>query len=183
MTPGNSPSEPVTKPFRSPWLTLAASLFLIWHSLVIVIGPAPGSYLLGRVYRVFDPYLSFFHLENYWAFFAPNPASGNLLRYAVRDEYGQQHIFKLTEDHRRSEPAYLRHTTFYTAISDHKDPGYTASAARYLCQRHAGLKPASIVFITGQQLRLPRQAWLDGKRPLDDDYMEVVYQDPISCRA
>jgi hypothetical protein len=172
-----------TKPHttRSRVAYFLFSLLLAWHALALLVGPAPGSHTMGKIYPVFEPYLRFFHLENYWAFFAPDPASGNLLRYLVVDGEGKEHVFKLTETHHRHEAAYFRHTTFYTAISEQKDLNYTTSFAHWLCRRHAPITPRHVQFFTGQQQRLPRAEYLKGKRPLDEEYTSVRYEAAIPC--
>ena len=50
----------------------AMSLFVAWHTLAMVVAPAPStSDLIKGLRIVLDPYLHFFKLDNEWGFFAP----------------------------------------------------------------------------------------------------------------
>jgi hypothetical protein len=159
-----------------------ASIFLVWQSLVILMGPAPGSHTMGKIYPYFKPYMKILHLENYWAFFAPNPYQGEILRYIVQDQQGEYHVFKLNEELHRNAPSYFRYTTLYGKLTDAESP-YTASMIQYLCRRHADLQPANITIMIGYQQFLKAGDYLQGIRPLSTDHMEVEYHEPMSCTA
>ncbi len=47
--------------------------FVAWHSIAMVVAPAPSTSDLIKMLRtVLDPYLHFFRLDNDWNFFAPD---------------------------------------------------------------------------------------------------------------
>lgn len=169
--------------WRQYWqyfLTIVASLFIVWQSLAIIIGPAPGSYLMSKVYPIFKPYLVALHLNNEWGFFAPDPAKGSLLRYIVTDGTNTQHIFKLTEKLKRSDHGFLRYTSLYLTIG-RKNEEYVDSATHYLCHLHKNLNPQKIQFFIGHQQSITPKQFLAGNRPLDDNHMEVEYLPPLLC--
>ena len=85
----------------------AMSLFVAWHTLAMVVAPAPGSSdLIKGLRTVLDPYLHFFRLDNQWNFFAPDVGEqgrdplGIVLRYVIEDDAGKLHRF---DPARRSE--------------------------------------------------------------------------------
>jgi hypothetical protein len=169
---------------RPAWVrraaTVAASFFLLWHSAATVLAPAPASYLKGLVYPLFEPYITLFHLDGQWAFFAPEPAAGQLVRYLLKDAAGRSREYRLTEDLRRAHPAFFRHTTLLSSITPDK-PAFVASMAGFLCRRHADLKPHRLTFLLREQLRLSPESYLQGHRPLDEDYIRVRALPPVRC--
>ena len=79
---------------RRKTIITVQSLFLLWHSLALVVGPAPGSYSMGKVYPIFKPYLQFLQIDTTWGFFSPEPGTGIVLRYDVEDSSGREYYFK-----------------------------------------------------------------------------------------
>jgi hypothetical protein len=78
---------------------VAMSLFLGWHTLAIVIAPAPGRSATAQSMRVLlQPYLTLFDLDNKWDFYAPNVDRGRQLRYVIEDAAGTSHSFVPTKD-------------------------------------------------------------------------------------
>ena len=76
---------------------LVMSAFVAWHTLAMVIAPAPDSSVSVRTLRAaLQPYLTLFRLDNPWNFFAPT-IGGSQLRYSVEDAAGARHAFKPTE--------------------------------------------------------------------------------------
>lgn len=159
-----------------------ASLFLIWHTLALVIGPAPGSELMSKIYPAFVPYLNGFNLNNQWGFFAPDPHAGSLLRYGLETRDGERQVFHLTENLGREDADFLRYTSLYLTLI-RQPQSYMKAAAKYLCRRHRALKPLAIQFFAGHQLRIGPEQFVAGSRPLQDDYMSVEYFEPIACAA
>ena len=71
---------------------LAMSGFLAWHTLAIVVAPAPdGSVVAESLRAAMQPYLTFFRLDNAWDFFAPVIGPGSELRYFTENEAGERH--------------------------------------------------------------------------------------------
>ena len=161
-------------------IVVIASLFIIWQSLAIIIGPSPGSYVMGKVYPIFKPYLVALHLNNEWGFFAPDPARGTLLRYVVTDPKNTQHVFKLTENLKRSDHGFLRYTSQYLTIG-RNNQNFISSATQYLCRRHQSLKPVQLQFFMGHQQTISPDEYVAGHRPLDDDFISIEYLTPMTC--
>lgn len=159
---------------------VAGSLFLAWHALAIVVGPAPASHAAGAAYPAFAPYLRVLDLDHGWSFFAPNPGRGRLLRYAVIDGAGARHDRRLTEALTPLDPAYLRWTTLY-AYLDVDLPHHLRAAADHLCRRHRDLDPRAIVFVHRDQLTLTPESYRAGHRPLDEDYVTTTELAPLEC--
>ena len=157
-----------------------ASLFVIWHAAAIMIAPAPRSYIKEQIYPWFAPYLTLFYLDNPWAFFAPDPATGRLLRYTLEDAAGQKQDFLLSEALSRLDPASLRYVSLYLSIAD-KKPGYVDSAAKYLCRQHAALKPHAVAFTVAHQVYIPPIAYRSGVRPLHNGFVHYEFLPPVEC--
>lgn len=163
-------------------LWVLASLFLVWHSLVLVVTPAPSSYLQKIFQDLSWPYVRFFQLESGWGFFAPEPVRGKQLRYVVLDARNRRQEYRLTESLQRLSPSYLRYTTLYGNIHPGR-PGLMKSAARYLCRRHAGDLPRSITFIVRHQLLITPEEYEAGKRSLTPEFIRTETLQPISCSS
>ncbi|OGK99500.1 MAG: hypothetical protein A3I14_18440 [Candidatus Rokubacteria bacterium RIFCSPLOWO2_02_FULL_73_56] len=103
------------------------------------------------------------------------------MRYTVESAAGR-HDFRLTEDLRRTSLAYFRLSNVYRAIRP-EHPRHVASAARYLCAKHAGLGPLSVTFHVRRQLRITPEAWVAGHRPLDEASIETQTLPPLPCAA
>lgn len=166
-------------PFR-PVLYLLASLFLVWHTLALVIGPAPGSSLMGHIYPAFVPWLNSLNLNNQWGFFAPDPHAGSLPRYIVESADGGEQVVRLSETLQRSDAGFLRYSSLYLSLARQREP-YLQAAAQYLCRQHRAQVPIAIHFFVGHQLRVGPEQYREGARPLQDDYMTVEYFEPIAC--
>lgn len=167
---------------RQVTLRIVASLFITWQALAIIIGPAPGSYLMSKVYPIFKPYLVALHLNNEWGFFAPDPAKGTLLRYIVTDSQDNKHIFKLTENLKRSDHGFLRYTSLYLTVGRNNE-SFVASAKEYLCKKHKSIEAKSIQFFMGHQQSITPEEFIEGHRPLDDAYMDVEYLSVLDCEG
>jgi len=75
---------------------LVMSAFVAWHTLAMVIAPAPeSSVLVGTLRAALQPYLTLFKLDNPWNFFAP-VIGGTELHYSVEDAAGAHHNFTPT---------------------------------------------------------------------------------------
>src|SRR5258708_22597475 len=72
-------------PWRQRLTYLVMSAFVAWHTLAMVIAPAPESSVLVQTLRAaLQPYLTLFRLDNPWNFFAPT-IGGARLRYPLDD--------------------------------------------------------------------------------------------------
>jgi len=173
-------SSLLKKKYWQVFLSILASIFIVWHAFAIIIGPAPGSYVMSKVYPIFKPYLVALHLNNEWGFFAPDPAKGTLLRYSVTDSNGVEHVFKLTENLRRRDHTFLRYTSLYLTVGRNNE-AFVLSAKDYLCRQHADLNPQQLQFFMGHQLSITPDEIIEGHRALDDQHMQIEYLNAINC--
>src|SRR5688572_32655797 len=102
---------------RSRIAYAVGSAAVAWVAAAMIVGAAPGSSTMAKVYPLFQPFLQTFDMQHDWGFFAPDPGTGHVVRYEVRDAGGEVHAFALTEELDRWDPAYFRFTTLYTKAS------------------------------------------------------------------
>ena len=131
----------IAKEWRERLTYAAMSAFVAWHALAMIIAPAPdGSEAVKALRTPFQPYLSFFKLDNQWDFFAPNVGAGAQLRYIVEDQNGNHHPFVPDRDLSWFHPSFFWLRSWFNMISD--DPEmYADAAGAYFCQKHAALQP------------------------------------------
>lgn len=163
------------------WWLPTLSVFLLWHSVALLIGPMPSSYLMERVYPIFRPYMQTLHLTNPWGFFAPNPSAGRFIRYSVIDAQGRSHAFPFTEVIPRSDPTYLSLEKM-SSVMDKNKPSLLASVAQRLCRQHAALQPVRIEFTRMQLRRLTTEEFERGARALDEARLKPVALPTQDCR-
>jgi len=171
----------VWRPIARRASIVAGSLFVAWHSAVVVLAAMPPSYLSSQIYPFFRPYAEFLHLDGGWAFFAPDPTAGRLLRYSVEDAGGKRMPFAFTEAFSRADPAYFRFSTLSTAV-DADTPALMTSMAQMLCRKHAAQQPVRIVFTLAQQRRITPEQHEAGLRPLDASLLQLTELAPVACQ-
>ncbi len=156
------------------------SVFVGWHTLAMVVGPAPDSDSMRWFFPPFKPYLTLFHLNSAWGFFAPNVHRGSVLRYTFEDATGKRHVFEPTMTLNRFDPFYARIKRQYRALMVHPQI-YGDSAAAVLCRQHASLHPAAISFVVIEQKVLWPKDYKNGKRPLDAEFVTVTPLKRVQC--
>jgi hypothetical protein len=164
-------------------LTYAAmSAFLAWHTVAIVLAPAPDTSGAATALRaVFQPYLSLFRLDNQWDFFAPRVDRAFQLRYIVEDSAGNHHPFVPDRELNESHPSFFWLRRWYIAILD-KPATYADLAAAYFCRQHAALHPVAIVLLDAEQQRdFTPEDQADGKHPLDQEFVTVTTVKKVAC--
>ena len=164
-----------------PRLTyLVMSAFVAWHTLAMVIAPAPdSSVLVGTLRAALQPYLTLFKLDNPWNFFAP-VIGGTELQYSVEDAAGARHIFKPTEQASWFHPAYLWLRDWHYNIIDHPEL-FADRAGALLCHEHAALHPVSITFVQREHSGFKPEDWLNGKRPQDPEFTRETTVQTVQC--
>jgi hypothetical protein len=166
----------ISKPWRDRLLYTALSVFLVWHTLAIVVAPAPDTSVIAHsLRRVLQPYLTLLRLDNQWNFYAPNPGRGHQFRYLVEDAAGARHAFTPTDELSRIHPSEWWFRSLYDWIGESPDI-YGDAAAALLCRRHAALHPVAIVLMDVEQKDFWPADHLGGKRPLDPEF--VTEKDP-----
>jgi Fe-S-cluster formation regulator IscX/YfhJ len=154
------------------------SLVVAWISASLLVAAGPASATMAKVYPLFEPGLRTFDLEHDWGFFAPDPGTGHVVRYEVRDAHGETRAFGLTEELERWDPAYFRFTTLYTKASV-VGAGYEDGALRMLCRRHADIDPTSIRIVVAHQKPVSAEEYLEGVDPMEN--LDVFPQDWRPC--
>jgi hypothetical protein len=187
--------EPATLPLegaverRIEWrkrLTmLAMSLVVGWHSLAMLVAPAPNdSTMVQSLRSVLQPYISLFRLDTGWGFFAPVGKHAQF-RYVVKDAAGNDHMFVPTEEPAASIPRYVWWREFkylYDGIMD--SPESRASVAgTQLCRAHAALDPLFVTLLQVQEQNFWPEDLLAGKHPLDPDHVTVSTLMRVPCRS
>jgi len=162
------------------------SLFIIWHVVgIAIVGPFDRSYMRDGLMKIYRPYLAFFHLNQSWPFYAPNPFPGSILNYQTTDASGVTRVYPLTQGREKFDHAYFRYTNFYAYLfSDPKytqKKGYDKSVARFLCNRHFKENIVSIEFVLLSQKPFSREDYLSGKRPLDPEFLKETRFGPYPC--
>jgi hypothetical protein len=162
---------------------LAMSLVVGWHSLAIIVAPTPdGSSIVQALRFVVQPYLSLFRLDNRWNFFVP-VGKHMQFRYVVEDTAGKRHVFVPVEEPSGSIPRYVMWREmkyFYEGVMEAPDIRGAAIVAS-LCRKHASLNPASITLLQVQELDFSHEAYLQGYRPLDPEFVTVNTLANIKC--
>ena len=156
------------------------SVFVGWHTLAMMVGPAPDSDSMRWFYPPFKPYLTVFHLNGGWAFFAPNVLRGVLLRYTLEDTTGKRHVFEPTMTMNRIGPLNLRITLQYRNLMIFPQI-YGDAAAAGLCRQHASLHPVAISFVAIEQKAFWPKDYKNGKRPLDAAFVTVKPLKRVQC--
>ena len=171
--------------FAKNWrgrLTYAAmSAFLAWHTVAMVIAPAPDVSEAVKTLRVpFQPYLSLFRLDNLWDFFAPDVGRGSQFRYIIEDTAGNHHPFKPTADLNWFHPTIFWFWSWFNAVVDNPEI-YADSAAAYLCHKHASLHPVSVIMLAAEAGDFAPEDQLAGKHPTDPEFVTVTTVKRVEC--
>jgi hypothetical protein len=165
----------------------AMSLFVAWHTLAMVVAPAPGnSDLIKGLRTALDPYLYFFKLDNEWNFVAPDideegrDPPGVILRYVIKDQSGTLHRFDPDADLNWFHPSSIWFRGWYLAVLDDPDAFGEAFAALF-CREHAELHPATISFFEVDEQSYGPLDRLHGKQPLDAEFVKVEPVKSFEC--
>lgn len=172
----------IWKRWRQRLTYLAMSAFVAWHTLAMVIAPAPDSGVLVQTSRaVLQPYLTLFRLDNPWNFFAPT-IGGSQLRYSVKDAAGALHTYTPTEQLNWFRPEFIWFRDWHYAIIDNPEL-YADRAGALLCRKHASLRPVSITFMEYEEGSFTAADQLSGKHPMDPEFITVNTVKTVECPA
>jgi hypothetical protein len=159
---------------------LAMSLFVAWHTLAMVIAPAPESHATDSLHAVLRPYLTLLRIDNPWDFFAPTVGEGSRLSYVIEDDKGATYSFTPGEQLSSFHPSFFWSRSRYYAVMDEPEL-HAAAAAELFCRTHAELKPTSITFYEMQEEKFTREDYLDGKRRSDPEFFTVKPIKHMAC--
>ncbi len=165
----------------------AMSLFVAWHTVAMVVAPAPGtSDLIKGLRTVLDPYLHVFRLDNQWNFFAPDVGEegrdplGVILRYVIEDDAGTLHRFDPDAGLNWFLPSSIWFHDWYRALLDNPDD-FAEEFAALFCRRHADLHPVKIMLFEVDQQSYGPLDRLRGKQPLDAEFVKVAVVKSFAC--
>ena len=170
----------ISKKLRGRLIYLAMSLFVGWHTMAMILAPAPDDNSTIESLRFpFQPYLSFFKLQNTWAFF-DDISRSHQLRYVINDAAGKQHTFVPIDDFEWFHPRYNWFKITYWAVMESPEL-YGEYFAASSCRRHAALKPASVDLLLIQEEDFRPEDLLRGHRPLDPQFTTVNTLMRVDC--
>jgi hypothetical protein len=159
---------------------LAMSLFVAWHTLAMVIAPAPESHATDSLHAILRPYLTLLRIDNPWDFFAPTVGEGSRLSYVIEDDKGATHSFMPAEQLSWFHPSYFWLRSRYYAIMDEPEL-HADAAAKLFCRTHAALNPVAITFYEMQEEKFTREDYLSGKRRIDAEFFTVKPIQRVAC--
>jgi hypothetical protein len=170
----------ISQKLRERLVYVAMSALVTWHTLAMVLAPAPGSDVTNLARIALQPYLTVFRLDNQWDFFAPTVGEGSRLRYDIQDKTGKVHVFLPADELHWYHPNFLWFRSWYYRIID--DPeNYADSAAVVLCRKHAALQPLAITFYEILEERFTREDYLAGKQRMDAGFFTVQMLKGVRC--
>jgi hypothetical protein len=171
-------------PWRNRLTYLVMSLVVGWHTLAMVVAPAPdSSVLVQSLHLLLQPYLSLFRLDTHWNFFAPVGKHAQF-RYVIEDSVGNKHIFVPTEESNLSLPAYVwwREFKYFDDGIMESPEALADTAGALLCRRHASLQPRSVTLVEVTEQDFWPEDELRGKHPLDPEFVIIDSLRRIECR-
>jgi len=169
----------ISRQWRNGLTYVAMSLFVGWHTFVMVVTPNP-SWAARSIRAVIQPYISLFRIESTWAFFAPSVGKHSLFRYVIEDSAGGQHTFVPVRELSRYFPSdYWIRNAYYEIIRYPAIQGPFFAAE--FCREQAALRPVSITLQAVQEQPFDPADELRGKNPLDPEFIRVDTLFHASC--
>jgi hypothetical protein len=159
---------------------VAMSTLVVWHTVAMVVAAAPESALTRSARALMQPYLTLLRLDNNWGFFAPNVPRGTQLRYTVEAATGTKHTFIPQDRVNRLDPNALFLLDRFKEIIL-SDELFGETAGQTYCRSHADLRPVSVTLIAVHQKEFSPEDRLDGKHPLDPEFIEVDTLRTVPC--
>jgi hypothetical protein len=172
----------IAKQWRKRLNYLAISLFVVWHTIAMVVGPSPDSVISRSFRALWAPYLTYFRLESSWSFFAPEIGLQSQIRYVIEDADGNEHTFVPTIALNQFHPKYRWFKLVYEGVFIEHSEIFGEAPVALLCRKHASLRPVSITVFQVQQ---ERDFWpedqLSGKHPLDPEFATMYRLQAAAC--
>jgi hypothetical protein len=171
----------ILKRVYSPLVYAAMSALLVWHCIAMVVATAPDSQITQSARSLFNPYLTLLGLDHNWGFFAPEVPTGFQFRYVVEDAAGQRHSFTPDEALSRFHPNSIWLRDRYKIVM--RDPDtYAKAEVAAICREHASLRPIAVTLIAVDQNEFSPADRLQGKHPLDPEFVSVTELKAIPCQ-
>jgi hypothetical protein len=159
----------------------AASIFVVLHTVTLLIGPMPDSVLKVALLGVLHPYAAPLRLTSTWDFYAPGIGFGTQFRYTVEDGAGQNHTFIPSANISWFDPKYWWSSEWYKTVVKYPED-YAEVAGTLLCHEHAALKPVAVTLIQVQQKGFSFTDQLDGKHPVDPEFFDEETVGRVQCQ-
>jgi hypothetical protein len=156
------------------------SVFVVWHTLAMVVAPAPDNNITERLRPLLQPYLTLFSIDTRWDFFAPDVSRKNQFRYVIRDSAGKEQTFVPADELNRLSPSYTWFRLWYVTVMESPDVHGDTFAA-FFCLKHAALRAASITLLEIQEGYFWPHDHLSGKHPLDSEFVTVNTLKRFTC--
>jgi hypothetical protein len=173
----------ISKPWRERLTYGVMSAFVAWHTLAMVIAPAPShSESVQSLRGLVQPYLSLFRLDNLWDFFAPDVDRLSDLHYVIEDAAGHTKTFAPSAELKWIYPTSMWFKAWYYSIMENPEL-YGDSAAAIFCRNHAAMKPAWVTLLEHQEGMFTPEDQLAGKRPTDPEFVTVNTLKRVQCQA
>jgi len=159
-----------------------ASLFILWHAMVMLFAAGPSCYLSSKLSPVLSPYKDLFYLSGSWEFFAEQEVF-HPIHYTIHAKGRKKYKFSLT-DLPHSNPRFTRKLNLYRQgfidLTAEQAVTFRKDAAAYLCQTHKDLTPKAITFEIWTPQMLSREEYIRGERLMDG--AEITRLGPYSCK-
>ncbi len=173
----------ISASWRQRLTYLLMSLVVAWHSLAMMVSPAPNDSTLVQSLRyVFHPYLELFRLETPWGFFAPVGKHAQF-RYVIEDAAGNAQTFVPAEEPSQSLAHYAWWREFkYLFDGVMANPEFRGdSAAVLLCRKHATVNPVAVTLLEVAEQNYRPQDEILGKLPLGPQFVAVIPLRRVAC--
>ena len=160
---------------------VAASVFVVWHTLAIVLAPAPASAAVLALYRFTRPYVHFFNLNNQWKYFVRIGYGGNV-DYAVDGAEGEKARFTMPPQYDHRNLAYFQYFHIQNELFGGNPPqDLLKDLAHYYCRKHAVLNPRRVEFILRIQKEIKPDDFAKGFSPSDATFVREATLAPVEC--
>jgi hypothetical protein len=156
------------------------SVFVAWHTLAIVVAPAPDSNVTQSLRVLLQPYLTLLNLDHKWGFYSPNIGDDDFLRYVIEDNAGERHTFNPAAELSWFHPNYFWVRFWHYWIIDYPQIYADYAAARF-CQEHASLHPVAITLLNVQEEPFTPADLLRGKRRTDPEFYTIKKIKRVKC--
>jgi len=169
------------KACRDRLIYWAASLFLAWHTIAMMLTPLPEQNVIVQAFRsLFHPYVTVVGIDASWNFFSPIGSSYQW-RYVVEDAGGNKHTFTPIKEINWLTPVHR----WYEKILQEPMLGpdlYGDYFAKFFCRKQAVLRPVAITFVAVEEGEFWPQDYLLGKnRTTDPEYLTEIPVRRYAC--
>jgi len=173
----------ISNAWRERLIYTLMSAFVVWHSLAIVVAPAPGNSATAQGLRaLLQPYLTLLRLDNVWSFFSPTVDTMKMsqFRYVIEDTAGEKLTFMPEAEFSGFNPNYFWFRTWHSEIAENP-AAYADIAAALYCRKHASLHTVSITLLEIQEKSFTQADFLAGKQRWDPEFIDVNTIKQVKC--